>query len=187
MHLIPESWSHLHMLVSVFPVVGLLFVIGFYIASLVTNNEMMKRSCLVLFGLLGLLAIPTYLSGDGSALVMVHDPKVSGARIDAHYGWSLAALVLLALTGIAAWFELWRFRRVGRLSNNALHLVLGLSILTLAFMVVVGELGWDGAAAAGRDDLVAVEVEGGEFASGRMPAAIVGASDSAASSIIVRR
>jgi uncharacterized membrane protein len=143
MHLIPESWSHLHMLVSVFPVVGLLFVIGFYIASLVTNNEMMKRSCLVLFGLLGLLAIPTYLSGDGSALVMVHDPKVSGARIDAHYGWSLAALVLLALTGIAAWFELWRFRRVGRLSNNALHLVLGLSILTLAFMVVVGELGWE--------------------------------------------
>jgi uncharacterized membrane protein len=37
---------------------------------------------------------------------------------------------------------LWRSRRVGRLSDNALHLVLGLAIVTLGLMVVVGELGW---------------------------------------------
>ena len=143
MHLIPASWSHLHILVSVFPSVGLVFVLGFYVTSLVTNNEAMKRSCLVLIGLLGLLAIPTYLSGDGSMVALAHDPKISQDRVDNHYGWSLAALGMLALTGIAAWLELWKFRRVGRLSNNALHLVLGLGILTLALMVVVGELGWE--------------------------------------------
>ena len=36
MHLIPQSWSHLHILVGVFPSFGLLFVLGFYIAGLVT-------------------------------------------------------------------------------------------------------------------------------------------------------
>ncbi len=143
MHLIPASWSHLHILVSVFPSVGLIFVLGFYVTSLVTNNELMKRGCLTALGILGLLAIPVYLSGDGSMAVLAHDPKISADRMDTHLGWSYAALTLLALTGIAAWYELWRFRRAGRLSDNALHLVLGLSILTLAFMVVVGEFGWE--------------------------------------------
>ena len=64
MHVIPQSWSHLHILVSVFPSVGLLFVLGFYIAALITANEVMKRICLVLIAILALLAIPTYFSGD---------------------------------------------------------------------------------------------------------------------------
>ena len=143
MHLIPASWSHLHILVSVFPSVGLIFALGFYITSVITNNEVMKRSCLAAFGLLGLLAIPTYLSGDGSMTALAHDPKISQDRVFTHYAWSLAALTMLALTGIAAWLELWRFRRVGRLSNNAVHLVLGLGLITLAFMAVVGEFGWE--------------------------------------------
>lgn len=143
MHLIPESWSHLHILVSVFPSVGLVFALGFYLTAIFTNNEVMKRVCLAAFGILGLLAIPTYISGDGSSVALAHDPKISMDRIASHYNWSMAALTLLVLTGIAAWYELWRFSRVGRLSNNAVHLVLGLSILTLAFMVVVGELGWE--------------------------------------------
>ncbi|HEX3483838.1 MAG TPA: DUF2231 domain-containing protein [Micropepsaceae bacterium] len=143
MHLIPASWSHLHILVSVFPSVGLVFALGFYVTAIRTNNEMMKRVCLVAFGVLGLLAIPTYISGDGSAVALAHDPKISMDRIDNHYGWSMAALTLLALTGIAAWYELWRFARIGRLSNNAVHLVLGLAVMTLAFMIVVGELGWE--------------------------------------------
>ena len=113
MHLIPASWSHLHILVSVFPSVGLVFVLGFYVASLVTNNELMKRACLAAFGILGLLAIPTYLSGDGSMAALAHDPKISADRMDSHLGWSYTALTVLVLTGAAAWYELWRFRRVG--------------------------------------------------------------------------
>src|SRR6266566_1817168 len=143
MHLIPASWSHLHILVSVFPSVGLVFVLGFYVASLVTNNELMKRACLAAFGILGLLAIPTYLSGDGSMAALAQDPKISADRMDNHLGWSYTALTVLVLTGAAAWYELWRFRRVGRLSENALNLVLGLAIATVALMIVVGELGWE--------------------------------------------
>lgn len=143
MHLIPESWSHLHILVSVFPSVGLIFVLGFYVAALVTKNELMKRSCLVLFGILGLLAIPTYFSGENSMAVLAQDPKISQDRMDTHDFWGMGALFLLLMTGLVAWYELWRFRRVGQLSNNAVHLVLGLGIATLAFMIVVGELGWE--------------------------------------------
>src|SRR5258708_18757898 len=142
MHLIPASWSHLHILVSVFPSVGLIFVLGFYIVSLRTNNEAMKRACLTALGILGLLAIPVYFSGDGSAAVLSHDPKVSADRMDNHIGWSYAALTLLALTGIAAWYELWRFRRSGRLLRKGLHCVLGSPLFPLGFPVVVGGCAW---------------------------------------------
>jgi uncharacterized membrane protein len=143
MHLIPESWAHLHILVSVFPSVGLIFAIGFYVTAFFTDNEGMKRFCLFAFGVLGLLAIPTYYSGDGSAEVLAQNPKFSEDNVAAHFGWGVASLVLLGLTGLVAWIALLRFRGGKRLSDNASHLVLGLAIVTLGLMAVVGELGWE--------------------------------------------
>jgi uncharacterized membrane protein len=143
MHLIPQSWAHLHILVSVFPSVGLIFALGFYVTALITDSEALKRSCLVAFGVLGLLAIPTYFSGDGAMEALSANPKFSEDMVSAHYGWSMAALAVLAMTGIAASIALGRFGRAKRVSDNALHLVLGLAIVTLGLMAVVGELGWE--------------------------------------------
>src|ERR1700736_4644089 len=106
MHLIPQSWAHLHILLSVFPSVGLIFALGFYAAAFGTDNEAMKRFCLVGFGVLGLLAIPTYLSGDGSMEDLAKNPKFSEDLVSAHLGWGVASLAVLALTGVAAWIAL---------------------------------------------------------------------------------
>jgi uncharacterized membrane protein len=140
MHLIPQSWSHLHILVSVFPSVGLVFVLGFYITALATKNEVIKRSCLVLFGILALLAIPTYFSGVGSMELLSQDAKISQSVMNAHYYWGLGALAILLITGGYAVVELWR---VGKPSDQALKVVLGLAALTVILMVVADELGWE--------------------------------------------
>jgi uncharacterized membrane protein len=129
--------------VSVFPSVGLIFALGFYATAFRTDNEAMKRFCLVGFGVLGLLAIPTYLSGDGAMEDLAKNPKFSEDLVSAHLGWGVASLAVLALTGVAAWIALLRFSRAKRVSDNALHLVLGLAIVTLGLMAVVGELGWE--------------------------------------------
>jgi uncharacterized membrane protein len=142
MHLIPQSSSHWHILVSIFPSLGLVFALGFYVAALVTDNEAMKRACLILFGVLGLSAIPTYLSGDQSMTLLSTDSKISQDLMSTHFGWGMTALAALAVTGATALIELWRFRNAERVSDNALHLVLGLAIITLGLMAVVGELGW---------------------------------------------
>jgi len=134
------------MLISVFPLVGLIFVMGFYVTGMVTDNEALKRFCILGFGVLGLIAIPTYYSGDGSMAMIAAEPGVTQDiqdRMALHYGWGWAALSVLGLLGLTAWIVLLRSHGKQRVSTEALHLILGLSIITLAFSAVVGELGWE--------------------------------------------
>jgi uncharacterized membrane protein len=143
MHLIPQSWSHWHILLSVFPSIGLLFVLAFFVTALLANDAAMKRICLVLFAVFGILAVPTYFSGDYSMAALSGDPKISRQLMNSHFVWGLASLAALVITGAAAAVELWRFHRLGRLSDPALRLVLGLVIVTLGLMLAAGELGWE--------------------------------------------
>src|SRR4029079_18070400 len=102
MHVIPESWSHLHILVSLFPLVGLLFVLGFYATSIVTNNDGMKRICLLVIVGLGVLSIPTYISGMSSIMAFSSREGVTETLINSHYNWSLYALLILIISAGAA-------------------------------------------------------------------------------------
>jgi uncharacterized membrane protein len=140
MHLVPQSWSHLHILVSVFPSFGLVFVLGFYITGFRTDNQGIKRTCLVLFGLLALLAIPTYLSGDGSMALLAKNAKIPKAVMSTHQAWGVAALLALVATGVVAWVELWRSGRPGHVAKQSFWLVSGLAIVAVGLMIVAS--GW---------------------------------------------
>src|SRR5262249_28397259 len=80
-------------------------------------------------------------SGDYTMSALAQNPKISEATLESHFNWSVSALLFMAVTGIVAWLELVRSWH-GRPSENALHLVLGLGLVTLALMAVAGELGW---------------------------------------------
>jgi uncharacterized membrane protein len=141
MHLVPQSWSHVHILVGVFPSFGLLFLLGFYIAGYLTKNDGIKRTCLALFVLLALLAVPTYFSGDGSMAALVRNPRISKDMMNEHYFWGMVALAVLVITGVAALVVLWQSGRAGRASNVAFYLVSGLAIVALGLMIVAD--GWE--------------------------------------------
>jgi uncharacterized membrane protein len=141
MHLIPQSWSHLHILVSVFPSFGLVCVLGFYMGGLLTDNDGTKRTSLVLFALLALLSVPIYLSGTGSVAELSGNSKISKDMVASHYGWGIAALAALVITGVASLVALSLSGRAERVSNNALRAVLGLAVVTLVVLVVAD--GWE--------------------------------------------
>src|SRR5262249_58498415 len=103
-------WSHWHILVSVLPSIGLVFVLGVYVAAFAADNESMKRTSLLAFVILGLLSVPTYLSGNHSMQALSQDPKISKDLLKSHFESGNAALALLALTGIMSLFALLRFR-----------------------------------------------------------------------------
>jgi uncharacterized membrane protein len=140
MHLIPQSWSHFHILVSVFPSVGLIFVIGTYLGGIITKNDALKATALAMFVILAILAVPTYLSGDGATRDLVGNTRFNPDLIETHMYWANTALGLLVITGFVALINLFRLRG---LSNDALHLVLGLAFVTLLLMAISGELGWE--------------------------------------------
>jgi len=142
MHVIPQSWSHLHILISVFPSVGFAIGLGFYIVGLRTGNEFTKRVCLLLFGLLALLSIPIYVSGAASMSALSENPRFSADAVSLHYVWGIATLAGLLIAGAVASFKLWQSWRGDHASKAPLHLVvLGLSALALGLTLVASELG----------------------------------------------
>ena len=143
MHLIPASWAHLHILASVFPSVGLIFALGFYVAAMRLHSETKRRACLFVFAGIGLLTLPTYFSGVGSMVKLAANPKFSPDLMDLHAAWAWVGLFFLALTGIAAMITLWRSWKKPAISEDALHLVLGLALLTLLVVCIVAWNGWD--------------------------------------------
>src|SRR5882672_4590160 len=102
MHVIPQSWAHLHILIGVFPTIGFVLLLGVYIAGFRTGNDFVRRTCLALFGMLGLLSIPIYVSGTGSAAALSDNARFSKDLINTHYIWGVAALVVLLITGFIA-------------------------------------------------------------------------------------
>ena len=63
MDLIPTSGPHLHVLLNHFPSVGTVIALGLFLAAYHLKSDDLRRSSMVIFLLLGLLAIPTYISG----------------------------------------------------------------------------------------------------------------------------
>jgi hypothetical protein len=114
-------------------------VLGFYIAGLSTDNNVTKRTCLVLFALLALLSVPTYVSGTGS--MAAGNPRFTGAAMNAHYVWGIVALVALVITGVVAVVALGMFGRTDRTSLYVRHLVWVLSVITLGVLIVAN--GWE--------------------------------------------
>jgi uncharacterized membrane protein len=141
MHLIPQSWSHLHILASVFPSFGLLIVLGFYVTGSVADNDGIKRTCLFMFGALALLSVPTYFSGSGSMAVLSTTPGISRPMMNTHYNWGIAALLALIVTGAVAWVELWRSGRSGSPTVMTFRVVSGLAVVTLVLMATAS--GWE--------------------------------------------
>ena len=127
--------AHLHLLLNHFPTVGLGIALGLLLASLLKKSEDLKQASFVAFFLLGLLAIPAYLTGSAAQVVLQDQPDVSQQVIAAHQDAALLALILMEITGLVAWIALWRFRRWHQTG------VLVLAIVTFGLMASAANIG----------------------------------------------
>ena len=141
MHLIPQSSSHWHILVSVFPSIGLVFVLGFYIAGFRAGNAFAQQVSLALLGAIALLSLPIYVSGVASMAALSENTRFAQATMDTHYLWGLITLGGLVLAGAVAVAELWRSRSATGASSGPFYVVLALSTVVLALTLVASEIG----------------------------------------------
>lgn len=141
MDLIPSSGPHLHILLNHFPSIGTVIALGLFLASYRLKSEEVRRSSLVLFLIMGLLAIPTYISGAATKWAIQNNPGISADVISAHQDVALMAFVFLGLTGCLAWLALWQERRYSTAPTWNLIAVFVASLTSLLYMTRAGNIG----------------------------------------------
>ena len=133
--------AHLHLLLNHFPTIGTIMGGGLFVLSLITNSDDLKRASLVVLLGISLIAIPTYISGNGAQDAVKSLPGVSKTLIETHEGAALVALGFIEVTGAFSWLGLWQFRRLARVPNWNLAVILVLTAVSLGLMARASNLG----------------------------------------------
>lgn len=133
--------AHLHLLLNHWPIIGTFITTGLFLIALLADSDDLKEVTLALFALMGLVAIPTYLTGNLVQDLLRQEPGVSEALIHAHQGSALLALTALLITGGFAWTGLWQIRRLSRPARWTLTTVLVSSLVTVGLMTLAGNTG----------------------------------------------
>ncbi len=140
--------AHLHLLLNHVPTIG--FAVGLvllFVGQFRTNDDL-KRISLVMFFVVAVMSIATYLTGNAAEAVLrgagaepAYPPGVAPQAIRVHEDAALLAFVFMEITGFFAWLALWQWRRVARLTDWHFGGVLVLSVVTFGLMARAAELG----------------------------------------------
>ena len=133
--------AHIHLLLNHFPAIGTIIGGGLFLLSLMTRSDDLKRASLVVLLGIALISIPTYMSGNGAQDAIKSLPGVSKSLIETHEGAALVAMAFMEVTGVLAWLGLWQFRRLRRIPDWNLAMILALTVVSLGLMVRASNLG----------------------------------------------
>jgi uncharacterized membrane protein len=133
--------AHIHLLLNHFPTIGTIIGGGLFVLALQTKSDDLKRASLVVLLGIALIALPTYMSGNGAQDQIKSLPGVSQSLVDAHEGAALVAIAFLEVMGAFAWLGLWQFRRLSRVPNWNLGVILVLTLVSLGLMVRASNIG----------------------------------------------
>jgi len=139
------NFSHLHLVLNHFPIIGTVIGLGLFVGSCVGKNDDLKRASLMVFAAMALLALPTFFSGIGAQAAIRKDPAVSTVLIERHPGAAILALFFMEITGALALVGLWQRQRVSTRKPWSWNLMatLLLSVVTAGLMARVGNTGGD--------------------------------------------
>jgi uncharacterized membrane protein len=133
--------AHVHLLLNHVPTVGFGLALVIFFVAYARRNDDLKRTGLVIFFAVAVVAIATYMSGGAAESVVQGRPGVSQVMIRAHEDAALLAFVFMEITGFFAWLALWQWRRMSQLAGWNLPTVLILSIVTFGLMARAAEVG----------------------------------------------
>ena len=151
MDFIPSSGPHLHIVLNHLPIYGTVIALGLFLysikwrswfsSSIDLKSTDIKQVSLVLIVILGILAIPTYMTGAAARWSYQGRSDTSMDVIMAHQDAALMAFLFLGITGCVAWLALWQKRRFSRVHTWNLYAILVSSILAVLYLFKTGSLG----------------------------------------------
>lgn len=147
--------AHIHLLLNHFPTIGAIIGGGLYILALCTKSDDLKRASLVVILGIALISIPTYITGNGAQDEIKAMPGISKGLMEAHESAAWQGLALMEFTGAFAWLGLWQFRRLARIPNWNLAVILVLTVASFGLMTRASNIG---------GEIHHVEITGGKVA-----------------------
>ena len=133
--------AHVHLLLNHFPTVGFAVGLGLFLVALAGKSEELKRSSMIIFVLISLIAFAAYVSGNAAQMVLKGRDGVSDALIKAHQDAALLAFMFMEITGVLAWVALWQYRQITRMRGWTVAAVLIVSIISFGLMAQAANLG----------------------------------------------
>lgn len=137
------NFAHLHLLLNHVPVLGTIIGFCLFLASFLGKNNDLRRSSLIIFAVVALLTIPTFLVGFGAQAEIKGLPGVSDALVLRHEGAAMLSLWFMLATGALALAGLWQSQRALRPARWNLLAILFFSLLTVVLMARTGNTGGD--------------------------------------------
>lgn len=137
--------AHVHLLLNHLPTVGFGIGLILYLAGYFGKHDLLKKTSLILFFLVAVMAIPTFVSGNAAERVLCPElqcpPDISVERIRAHEDAALFGFLLMEVTGFFAWLALWQLRRVPQIASWNWNLLLLLSVGSFLAMALAATEG----------------------------------------------
>ena len=136
------NYAHLHLLLNHFPIIGAIIGLGLLAVSFFGKNQDLRRAAYITFVGIGLITIPTFISGIG-AQQMINGPGVSDALIRRHEASALLSMWFMVITGALALVGLWQAQRAGQPPRGNVAAVLLFSVLSVILIARTSNTGGD--------------------------------------------
>ena len=120
--------THLHLMLTHFPIVGTIVGVGILAYGHFSNNNSIKKVALVTFFLMSILTIPVFLT-------------VSEKIIEEHEELAEKAIWLMGLLGIISVLNIFLIIKKSSFAKSASLIALIISVATVGLFVQVGNLG----------------------------------------------
>jgi hypothetical protein len=135
------NWAHLHLMLIHFPILGALLIVGVLALALYRKSDALVLLALEFIILIGVVTIPTYLTGEPSEDRVEHLPGVSEVLISKHESAALFGLITTEIMTLIACVALWNLYRTKSASHRALKVLLAVSLVNAATITWVSNLG----------------------------------------------
>lgn len=139
------NFSHVHLLLNHFPIIGTIVGLGLLLLSLIGRNQDLRRASLLIFLAMALMALLAFFSGTGAQGAMKRLPGISEALIERHQGAAMLALLFMEFTGALSLVELWNSQGISEPSRRSWSLpaLVLFAIVTVGLMARAGVTGGD--------------------------------------------
>jgi uncharacterized membrane protein len=133
--------AQLHLILNHFPIIGLGMVIIVLSYAVYVNDERIKKLGMFLLVLIGLITIPTFMTGDKAQRIVKGNDGVIEENIGAHESYAQTSMIAMEITAGVSLLGLVLFRKEKPVPVYFGVILLVMMVVVNIMMIYTGHLG----------------------------------------------